>query len=159
LEVSKTDIDGVTLSITPGVEIKGHVRVEGQLASSVGSFSVSLLPKSTNLRYRARANDLPNGSVRRDVSFLLRSAFEGVYDIYVSNTPENSFLKSARLDGVEVLEDGVTKVFAGEKTGSGEYSSTEFLQPFENRGESVHITEGSRILVQVDVIAAKDVNQ
>ena len=171
-------------------------------------------------------------SVKPDGSFLLKNAYDGDYEINVGNLPENYFLKSARLDGVDVLTAGVTvdtkqapgsleivvspngasvdgviskdqqpfqgatvalvpdpphrgerrlfkstttdqnghfvlqglspgdyKVFAWEKIEPGAYTSSEFLQPYENLGESVHITEGSRNSVQVDLIPAKDADQ
>jgi hypothetical protein len=47
-------------------------------------------------------------------------------------------------------------VFAWEKIDPGAYTSTEFLQPYENLGESVHVTEGSTNSVQVDLIPAKE---
>ena len=60
---------------------------------------------------------------------------------------------------LEGISPGDYKVFAWEKIEPGAYTSSEFLQPFENRGESVHITEGSRQSVQVNLILAKDLNQ
>ena len=54
LEVSDADIDGVTLTVTPGVEIKGHVRVEGQSDSNLGSLAVCLSPKSTTMPFGGR---------------------------------------------------------------------------------------------------------
>lgn len=227
LQVSATDIEGVSLTATPGVEIKGHLHVEGQLDSNLGPIEVGLLPKSTSQPF----GGWPNGTAKADGSFLLKNAYDGDYVIHVGNLPENCFLRSARLDGVDVLNAGVTidtkqapgsldivvsangasidgmiskdqqpfqsatvalvpdpphrgerrlfkstttdqnghfvlegispgdyKVFAWEKIEPGAYTSSEFLQPYENLGESVHITEGSRNSVQLDLIPAKDSN-
>ena len=225
LEVGDADIDGVTLTVAPGVEIKGHLRVEGQSDSNTGSFAVSLVPKAIWMPFGGGRTD----SAKPDGSFLIKNATEGDYEINVENLPENYFVKSARLDGVDVLTAGVTvdtkqapgtleivvspnganvdgviskdqqpfqgatvtlipdpphraerrlfkstttdqnghfllqglspgdyKVFAWEKVEPGAYTSPEFLQPYENLGESVHITEGSRNSAQVDLIPAKD---
>ena len=57
------------------------------------------------------------------------------------------------------LAPGDYKVFAWEKIEAGAYTSPEFLQPYENQGESVHLTEGSRNTAQVDLIPAGDSNQ
>ena len=225
VEVADTDIEGVGLSLTPGVEIKGHVRVEGQLDSQNGPITVSLTPRSgLLLPFSSGTFD----STKPDGSFLLKNAFDGDYEIYLSNLPDNCFVKSARMDGVDVLTAAVTidtkqapgsleilvspngasvdgvvykdqqpfqgatvalvpdpphrddgqlfnsvttdqnghfllqgispgdyKVFAWEKVEAGAYRSPEFLQPFENQGQSVHITEGSRNSVQVEMIPAK----
>jgi hypothetical protein len=225
LEVADADLDGVTLTVAPGVEIKGRLRVEGGTDSNLGSLSVNLVPKTILIPFGVGRTD----STKSDGSFLIKSAFEGDYEINVENLPENYFVKSARLDGVDVLTAGVTvdtkqapgsleivvssngagidgviskdqqpfqgatvalvpdpphrgerrlfksistdqnghfvlqglspgdyKVFAWEKVEPGAYTSSEFLQPYENLGESVHITEGSRSSVQVDLIPAKE---
>ncbi len=227
LEVGDADIDGIALTITPGVDIKGHLRVEGQLDSNLGSLYVSMSPKVSYMTH----GGTPSDSVKADGSFLFKNVFDGDYEIFVGNQPENSFLKSARLDGIDVLSTGVTvdgkhtpgslelvvspngasidgvvskdeqpfpgatvalvpdpphrderrlfrttntdqnghfvlqgispgdyKVFAWEKTESGAYASSEFLQPYEKLGKSVHITEGSRNSVKLDLIPTKDSN-
>jgi protocatechuate 3,4-dioxygenase beta subunit len=224
LEVSDADLDGVMLAVSPGVEIKGHLRLEGQSDSNPGALSISLSSKSNTPFFGVSGE-----SVKADGSFLLKNAFDGEYEVYVNNLPGNSFVKSARLDGVDVLTAGLTvdtkqtpgslevvvssngasvdgaitkdqqpfpgatitlvpdpphrgerrlfkstttdqtghfvlqglspgdyKVFAWEKIDPGAYTSTEFLQPYENLGESVHVTEGSTNSVQVDLIPAKE---
>jgi hypothetical protein len=225
LEVGDADVEGVVLSPAPGVEIKGHLGVEGRLDSIPGSFSVSLGLKNP---YQL-LNRTSSETVKPDGSFLLKDAFDGDYEIYVENLPENYFVKSARLDGVDVLATGVAvdtkqapgsleivvspngasvdgmvskdeqpfqgatvtlvpdpphrgerrlfksvttdqnghfrlqgispgdyKVFAWEKIEPGAYTSSDFLQPYENLGGSVHITEGSHNSVQVDLIPARE---
>ena len=54
------------------------------------------------------------------------------------------------------LSPGDYKVFAWVKIDPGAYRSTEFLQQYENRGESVLLTEGSRNSVQLDLLPAED---
>lgn len=227
LEVTDADIEGVAVAVTRGVDIKGRVRVEGQWDSNFGSLSVTLSPKIATLPFVYGSND----SSKPDGSFLLKNTFDGNYEVNVGNLPDNYFLKSARLDGVDVLTAGVTvdtkqtpgsleivvsangasldgvvskdeqtfqgatvtlvpdpphrgerrlfkststdqnghfvlqglspgdyKVFAWEKIEPNAYTSSEFLQPYEDLGESVHITEGSRHSVQIDLIPAKDSN-
>jgi protocatechuate 3,4-dioxygenase beta subunit len=228
MEVADVDIDGVTLTVAPGVEIKGHLRAEGQTDSNLGSLAVNLVPKITFMPFGGGGA----GATKSDGSFLLKNVSDGDYEINVENLPENSFVKSARLDGVDVLTAGVTvdtkqapgsldimvsanganvdgvvskdqqpfpgatvalvpdpphrgekrlfkstttdqnghfvvqgispgdyKVFAWEKIEPRAYTSSEFLQPYENLGESVHVTEGSRNSVQVDLIPAKEADQ
>jgi len=227
LEVADSDIEGVTLTVAPGVEIKGHLGVDGQSDSNVGSLAVNLVPKIITLPFGGGRSD----SAKADGSFLIKNVSDGEYEINVDNLPENSFVKSARLGGIDVLTAGVTvdskqapgsleivvspnganvdgviskdqqpfpgctvtlvpdpphrgekrlfkstttdqnghfvfqgvppgdfKVFAWEKIEPDAYTSPEFLQPYEKLGESVHITEGSRNSVQVDLIPAKDSN-
>ena len=228
LEVAEADLDGINLMVMPGVDLKGRVRVEGQLDSSVGSLQVSLSPKTTRLFF----GGIPNDAVKPGGNFLLKNVFDDEYEIYVDGLPGNYFVKSARLDGIDALTAGVTintrqtpglldilvspngaridgvvsqdqkpfpgasvtlvpdpphrgegrlfkstntdqlghfvlqgvppgdyKLFAWESIDSGAYRSTDFLLPYENRGASIHISEGSSHSVQLDLIPAKDSGQ
>jgi hypothetical protein len=225
IEVANANLDGITLTVAPGVDVKGRLRVEGKLDSSVGSFQVSLSPKNSRLVFGGMPSDIvkPNGN------FLLKSAFDDEYEINVDGLPGNYFLKSARMDGIDALTAGVTidtkqtpglldilvspdgaridgvvsedhqpfqaasvtlvpdpphrgekrlfkstttdqlghfllqgippgdyKLFAWENIDPGAYMSSDFLLPFEDRGKSVQITEGSILSVQLDLIPAKD---
>jgi protocatechuate 3,4-dioxygenase beta subunit len=224
LEVADIDLDGINLTVAPGVDIKGRVRVDGQLTSP-GALQVSLAPKYTSMAL----GGMPSDPVKPDGSFLLKNAFDDEYQIYVDGLPQNYFLKSARLDGVDVLAAGVTidtkqtpglldilvsangahidgvvsqdqkpfpgasvtlvpnpphraekslynitttdqlghfvlqgippgdyKLFAWEGLDPGAYKSSDFLLPFENRGQSIHIIEGASLSVQLDLIPATD---
>lgn len=222
VEVADTDVEGVALALTPGVDFKGIVRVEGQLDSQNNSLSVSLMPKIFMI---TPGSSRGYGAAKPDGSFLLKNVYDGEYEIYVEGMPENFFVKSARLDGVDVLAGGVAvdtkqaqgmleitvsangasvdgviskggqpfpgatvaivpdpphrserrlykstssdqnghfllqglspgdyKVFGWEKIEAGAYASPEFLQPYEQQAQSVHVAEGSHNSVQVDLI-------
>ncbi len=224
LEVADADIDGITITVVPDVEIKGRIRVDGQLDACLSCLKVNLAPKSGAMFF-----GMEDGQPDSDGSFLLKNATDGDYELSVGSLPENYFIKSARLDGVDVLTTGVTidakqaptsldilvspngasvdgvitkdhqpfpaatvvlapdpplravrrlfkstttdqnghfllqglppgdyKVFVWEKIEPGAYTSPEFLQPYENLGESVHLTEGSHNAVQVDLIPARE---
>ncbi len=225
IEVANVNLDGIILTMAPGVDVKGRLRVEGKLDSSLGSFQVSLYPKTTLLFF----GGVPRDSVKPNGNFLLKSAFDDEYELNVDGLPPNYFLKSARLGGLDALTAAITidtkqtpglldilvspngaridgvvsedqqpsqgasvtlvpdpphrsemrlfkstttdqlghfvlqgiapgdyKLFAWESIDPGAYKSSDFLQPFENRGKSVEITEGSTLSVQLDLIPAKD---
>ncbi len=227
VEVTDADIEGLMVNVSEGLDIKGQVRVEGQLESGAVTF-VNLRPKVTNEMFFSGTND----STKGDGTFTLKNVHDGDYEVNVGGLPENYYLKSARLDGVDVLTAGLTidgrqtpqmldilvspdgagvdgvvmkddqpyqgatvtlvpnppyrgqrrlystatsdqnghfnlqglapgdyKVFAWEKIEPGAYTSTDFLQPYEDLGVSVHVAEGSRNSVQVDLIPAKDASQ
>lgn len=104
LEVTNTDIEGVTLNVTRGLDIKGQLRVEGAALSSLGSLGVNLQPKNEVISFGMGGHDY----LKPDGSFLLGGVHDGDYDLYVFTLPEDYFLKSARLDGNEVLASGLT---------------------------------------------------
>jgi hypothetical protein len=228
IDVAEADLDGIILRLAPGGVVKGRLRVEGNLGSSVGSFQVSLSPKNITLFF----GGIPSDTVKPDGSFLLHNVFEDEYEVNVEGLPGNYFLKSARWEGVDALTSGVRidstpahslldilvspdgaridgvvskgeqpfqgasvtlvpdpphrgekrrfeaastdqfghfvlqgiapgdyKLFAWESIDPGAYKSSDFLQPFENRGESVHVAEGSSLSMQLELIAAKDSGQ
>jgi hypothetical protein len=104
VEVTNADIDGVTLTITRGLDIRGQLRTEGATLASLGSLNVHVVPKNESRGFGHGGED----SVKGDGSFLLGNVADGDYDLYVSRLPEGFFLKSARLDGNEVLSSGIT---------------------------------------------------
>ncbi len=227
LDVTDSDVDGLQVSVSEGLDIKGQVRVEGQLESGAVAF-VTLRPKISNGMFFSGTND----STKGDGTFTLKNVHDGDYEVNVGGLPDDYYLKSARLDGVDVLTSGMTidarqtpqmldilvspngagvegvvmkdeqpyqgatvtlvpsppnrgqrrlystatsdqnghfwlqgiapgdyKVFAWDEIEPGAYTSAEFLQPYEDLGAAVHVTEGSHNSVQVDLIPAKDASQ
>ena len=57
------------------------------------------------------------------------------------------------------IPPGDYKLFAWESLSPGAYTSSDFLRPFESRGETVHVAEGSSLSVNLDLIPAKDSGQ
>ncbi len=103
LEIAGEDVEGIDLIPTAGIEIKGRLLIEGQAHSKLGSTWVGLSPRTADLFY----GDTPVASVKQDQSFLLRNVFSGEYEINVGSLPENCFIESARLDGIDVLNPGL----------------------------------------------------
>ncbi len=228
VEVTDNDIDGLLVNVSEGVDIRGQVRIEGQMSPSVSAIQIALEPRTNNGMFQNGVND----SAKPDGTFLLKGVHDGDYEVSVGNIPDTYYLKSARLDGVDALTAGVTidtnktpelldilvspngaevdglvskdqqpfqsstvtlvpnppyrgqrrlfrsissdqdgrftfqglppgdyKVFAWEKIERGAYLSSDFLQPYEDLGTAVHVTEGSHNSVQVDVIPSKDASQ
>lgn len=104
LEVTDADVDGVTLTLTPGLEVKGRVRVDGDSTANLAALSISLAPKTMGMPFVGGAR----GTVSADGSFVIKNAYDGDYEINVGGISENYFVKAARLDGVDVLSAGLT---------------------------------------------------
>ena len=49
LEVASTDLEGINLTLAPGVDIRGRLRVEGNLGSNATPFQVGLSPRNAGL--------------------------------------------------------------------------------------------------------------
>ncbi|MEE8201038.1 MAG: carboxypeptidase-like regulatory domain-containing protein [Candidatus Acidoferrales bacterium] len=100
LEVGTLDIEGINIVISPGVRLSGRVRVEGNPQSKLSDLSVGL-------ESLEKGFILNRAEVRTDGSFVLPNVSVGDYRVKLENMPEDWYLKSARLDGQDVLERGI----------------------------------------------------
>ncbi len=87
----------MNLTIGPGINLRGRVRVESQAALAVGSLSVALRPRAEMAMGWAEA------SVKADGTFVLANVADDTYRIYVRELPEEFYLKAARLGGEDVI--------------------------------------------------------
>lgn len=106
----------------------------------------------------------PNGGIVYGVVVRDQQPFSGATVALVPDPPhrnEQHLFRSTATDqfGRFVLHGvppGEYKLFAWESIEHAAYTSSDFLQPFELRGESAHVSKGSHISVQLDLIPAKD---
>jgi hypothetical protein len=118
IEVANADIEGLVLALKTGASLRGRVTVEGPGASP--------LPNLQQLRigFRPSADGLVNvpggvpavGPIGPDGTFQIAGLKEGEYVINYGGVPEGFYVKSARLDGEDVLAD--TFKFSGSASGT-----------------------------------------
>jgi protocatechuate 3,4-dioxygenase beta subunit len=104
VEVADVNINGVKLTIGPGVDISGRIRVEGKASFDLSKLDVVLQPREGS----ALANLMPevdNAAVKSDGTFLFRDVPEGNYDLDFSGLPVGFYLKAAG-EG-DALEAGI----------------------------------------------------
>jgi hypothetical protein len=99
--VSNANLDSINLVITPGVTIRGKVVLEGK----------SELPPLLYVGLHPRKSDPEiNGHqsrVAKDGTFELIQVNDGTYEIQAMSQTNDCYLKSARIRGVDVLENGL----------------------------------------------------
>ena len=100
VEVSAAGLDGVHLTMTPGFEVAGRVRVEGGTEPGLSGIQVMLVP----------ANEVTfatslGGRVNTEGKFVLSSVAPDQYRIQVAGLPEGCYLKAVRLGETGVLEN------------------------------------------------------
>ncbi len=103
LEVGHADVEGITLTIAPGVDLPGRMQTEGNLDLQAGSLRV-LLRSEENLPMFAGGM----GSVSPTGEFLLRNIGPGNYRIEVAGLPPGAYVKEIRLGGQDVLSNGLS---------------------------------------------------
>lgn len=118
LRVASADIENVSLTLRPGFRISGKILFEGpspaEAQALTTGLAVQLIPGSS-LPYesnsnaialqRSRSFSMP-GAVASDGAFAITGAFPGAYRIAIrgaSRLPPGTYIKSARLDGIDVL--------------------------------------------------------
>ncbi|MGH9777699.1 MAG: MSCRAMM family protein, partial [Candidatus Acidiferrales bacterium] len=119
VNVGDAGLEGVELVIERGVDVWGSVRVEGRTPEAEGSDGDAEDRKLdlTELRValEPREEDLPNfgsgaGVIKENGSFMVQNAMRVANRVTVwgrGGLPGNHYLKSVRVDGNEVLEEGL----------------------------------------------------
>jgi beta-lactamase regulating signal transducer with metallopeptidase domain len=118
LRVASADIENVSLTLMPGFRINGKISFEGPSPAEAQALTAGLavqlipgssLPNESNSNaialQRTRSFSMP-GAVGSDGVFAITGAFPGAYRIVIrgaSKLPPGTYIKSARLDGVDVL--------------------------------------------------------
>ena len=104
LEVGDSDVDGVTITISRGVDITGHVNWEGAPPSDLQRLHVML--HSLN----EYPDGLPSQPLKPDGTFQFKNVPEGTYRPTISlyGPDATSFLKSVRYGTSSVTDSGFT---------------------------------------------------
>jgi hypothetical protein len=97
IEVSDSDVEGVSLIIGPGIDVKGRIRVEG---------SATLDPNVLNIWLQPREQAMYSGgggSVKPDGTFTISDLADGDYQFEIAGLPENFYLKAVRVGSSDVV--------------------------------------------------------
>src|SRR5215469_10446709 len=111
LEVGNTDIEGVTITIVPGVNVAGRVVWEGSPTVEVQELMVWLRPTEENeMGYEAQ-------TPKADGSFAIKSVSEGTYRPRVTLRGEDAtfYMKSARYGTLSIPESGFAVQAGGDQ--------------------------------------------
>ena len=96
VSVGNVDVNGVNISPSPGIDIRGRVRIETPPQFDFTHLSVGL-----------RGVDDTQGQAvaetKADGTFVVPAVFDGIYRLVVRGFPEELYLKSARLGDTDVL--------------------------------------------------------
>jgi hypothetical protein len=105
VDVIASDVDGVSLVLTRGVDIPVRVTLEGKSMPSTADLAVALSPSDTESV--AYFTPRQQAVVQRDGSLELKEVGDGSYAVRVSSKCRECYLKSATANGVDLLDQGV----------------------------------------------------
>ena len=104
VDVIASDVDGVSLVLTNGIDITGRIIFEGKSAVSATDITVQFMPAENETHFRFGGER--HAKVNSDGSFLLKGVGDGTYSINVYSKCRECYVKSATANGVDLLEQG-----------------------------------------------------
>lgn len=103
IDVGNSNVEGVTLTINPGVTVAGHIRVDGETTDPIPSFQIRLSPWTQGF------NVGPPQPAKADASnnFSFDDVNPEHFEVNVSPLPGALYLKSIRAGNADVLANGL----------------------------------------------------
>jgi hypothetical protein len=103
VDLVSTDVEGVSLLLETGFTVAGRVSIGGQSASNDVTGVRIQLQSDPNVPPLA----IPAVTPEADGSFSVAGVTPGTYRLSVAALPRNTYLKSARLGSVDILNGGL----------------------------------------------------
>lgn len=110
IQISDADIDSLVIPVSKGVRLTGRFRIDGQARNGAD-------PEFTNLRLTLRRDPdvvgMPlvgpsfNPPPSADGTFVIDGVAPGDFQTAVRGLPENAYVRSIRMGGVDVLDAGL----------------------------------------------------
>jgi hypothetical protein len=103
IDVGNSNVEGVTLTINPGVTVAGHIRVDGETTDPIPSFQIRLSPWTQGF------NVGPPQPAKADASnnFSFDDVNPEHFEVNVNPLPGSLYLKSIRAGNADVLANGL----------------------------------------------------
>ncbi len=101
VDVGNANLEGITVVMGGAIELRGRFRTDSDAKLDFKSLNLWLQPSENS----------PGGGgaeIRPDGTFVIKNLYDGNYRLHVGGFPEEYYIKSARLGGLDVLEGGVT---------------------------------------------------
>jgi hypothetical protein len=109
VEVGNSDVQNVTLVLSPGFTVTGRVTIEG--SNTTGSVDISRMRVTLRPAFGGGFGPM-NGppaaaAIQADGTFTLQQVGQDGYRIAVTGMPRNAYVKSARLGATDVMDAGL----------------------------------------------------
>ena len=104
VEVGNINVERVNLVIGAGIEVTGHITIEGTETVDVSNVRVMLQPRETG---GIMFGGISQGRLDDGRTFRLQDVAPGLFNLMVTGLPSGSYVKSAHSEQVDVLAVGV----------------------------------------------------
>jgi hypothetical protein len=109
LEIGNSDVQNVSLIVSPGFTLNGRLALEGQAAAATAAtqnqarMRVMLRPDAA----AQIAGAPPATAVQNDGTFMLEQVGRDEYRLSVTGMPRNAYIKMARYGSTDVMSEGL----------------------------------------------------
>jgi carboxypeptidase family protein len=100
IDVGNADVEGITLTIAPGVTVNGRVIWDGKPSLEGDELSISPSSSEQGIDFGDAARVAPNGA------FTLKDISEDTYHLSVSGMSKDCYIKAIRYGTADALYDG-----------------------------------------------------
>ncbi|MGO8817596.1 MAG: carboxypeptidase regulatory-like domain-containing protein [Terriglobia bacterium] len=100
VDTASSNVEGVTVAVGPGLTLRGRVHLSPGAGLDLNHLGVSLQP-AENYMGGSGAQVSPDGT------FALENVTDGTYRLNVGGFPEEFYVQSARVGGVDILGPGL----------------------------------------------------
>ncbi len=101
LEVGNADVNGITVTIAPGVSVPGRILWDGPPATDKDELTVAATPVDVDFNYMG-ATRVEQGA------FTMKDIGNGTYYAEVNGLSQDCYVKDVRYAGNDALDDGFT---------------------------------------------------
>jgi protocatechuate 3,4-dioxygenase beta subunit len=102
IDVGNADVEGVAVTIAPGININGQILWEGKPSLEKNELTVMPVPADLDLVFSGRTR------VSQGNFFTLKDVGDGTYRAMVDGQSKDCYIKDIRYAGSSALEDGFT---------------------------------------------------
>jgi protocatechuate 3,4-dioxygenase beta subunit len=106
IEIGSADVHNVSVIMSPGFTLAGHLTIEGQQAGA-GNQDLPRIRVMLRSDSPQMGGAAPASPVMADGTFTLQQVGRDDYHLTVSGMPRNGYIKSARFGATDVLGDGM----------------------------------------------------
>jgi hypothetical protein len=108
IDVSASDVAGVVLSLTPPVNLTGHVTAEGIASQRLSQLRVNFVPAG-----QVMLGTFQSAAVDGDGNFVVQNLAPGTYSVRVNNPPAGTYLKELTYNRQDVTASGLDVSLGG----------------------------------------------
>ena len=103
IEITNSNVEGVKLTLSPGGEVQGSLRIEGEGSLNLQDLTVVLQPRPGSFAMGGYAS----ARIKEGGAFTIPRVTPDAYTVRISGLPNEYYLKSARLGDTDILENGL----------------------------------------------------